>query len=395
MRFFLEMLSNWLNLRSLHPELPRDFQDFYDAEKYRNSQEYTRVRTRFDIVESIISLVLLLLFWFGGGFSALDHWILTRGFSEIVSGIFYIAVLGFATAIINLPFHLYSTFVIEERFGFNRTTPWLFVKDRLKGLALTILLGGPLLYLVLWFFQSAGPLAWLWCWLGVTILSLILQFVAPVWILPLFNKFTPLEEGELKQAIRNFADSVDFQFKEISIMDASKRTSKTNAFFTGFGRNKRIALFDTLIADHTVPEVVAVLAHEIGHYKKKHVIYMTIFSILHTGILFYLLSIFLSEPRLFEAFGMDHTSVAAGLVFFGMLYEPVSFLLSIALNGLSRRHELEADRYAVEKGNNREHLASSLKKLSVKNLSNLTPNRLHVLLHYTHPPLRERLARLG
>src|SRR5262249_54420846 len=264
--------------------------------------------------------------------------------------------------------------VIEERYGFNRTTPKTFVADIVKGLILAVILGGILLGVILWLFQTRGSSAWILCWITTTVFALFVQYLAPVWIMPLFNKFEPLQEGELKQAIRDYANRVGFAFRDISVMDGSKRSSKANAFFTGFGKNKRIALFDTLVAEQTQPELLAVLAHEIGHYKKKHVFQGTVLGILQTGVLFYLLSIFVSSPGLFDAFRVQHISVYAGIVFFGMLYQPISFVLSIALHAFSRHNEFAADQYSVETGQNPENLISSLKKLSVKNLSNLTPH---------------------
>lgn len=387
----LELISVWLNLRSLRSPLPAELQGVYDPDEYRKSQDYLRTRTRFGIIESIFDVAVLLIFWFAGGFNWLD--LLVRGshFNEIVTGILYIGILFIGGAILSLPFAIYSTFVIEERFGFNRTDARTFVLDRLKALALSAVLGIPLLALVLWFFQNAGTLAWLYCWIAATVFGLIVQFIAPVWIMPLFNKFTPLTEGELKERISEYANRVRFAYKDIFVMDGSKRSTKSNAFFTGFGRNRRIALFDTLIEQNTVPELVAVLAHEIGHYKKKHLFYGMLLGIAQTGIVFFLLSLFLNNRELFDAFYMEYVSIYGSLLFFGMLYEPISFLLGIFFNAFSRKHENEADIYAATTIENREEIVSALKKLSTKNLSNLTPHPFYVFLHYSHPPLLERI----
>ncbi|TVQ11724.1 MAG: M48 family peptidase, partial [Balneolaceae bacterium] len=317
--FLLNLVSNLLNLKSLGAELPEEFRDVYDREKYEKSQEYTRVQTRFGFITSAFSLAIVLAFWFSGGFNILDQYLRGFGWNEIWTGLAYIGILIVGRSLLSLPFSIYSTFVIEERFGFNKTTPGTFVADLFKGLALSILIGGPLLAGILAIFIYAGELAWLWCWIAVTVFTLVMQFVAPTWIMPLFNKFTPLQDGELRDRIMEYARSVDFPLKNLFVMDGSKRSAKSNAFFTGFGKNKRIALFDTLIEKHTVHELVSVLAHEIGHYKKKHILKGMVISIAHTGVLFYLLSVFLNSEGLFNAFYMEQMSVHAGLIFFGLL----------------------------------------------------------------------------
>jgi STE24 endopeptidase len=393
-KFLLDMIARWLNIRALDPQVPPQFRDLYDPEKYAQSQEYTKVTTRFNLFESSFHLVIFLIFWFAGGFNWLDHIVRSWGYGSIVTGIFYVFLLGLAGSVLSLPFDVYETFVIEEKFGFNRTTVRTFILDRLKGVLLALGLGVPFLAMILWFFESTGNLAWLYAWLFATAFLLIIQFIAPVWIMPLFLKFTPLPDGELKQKIRNYAASVGFAFKDVYVVDASKRSSKANAFFTGFGKNKRIALFDTLVGQQTVAEVVAVLAHEIAHYQKKHVPIMLAVSILQSFVLFYLMSLFLSSPGLFEAFYMDKPSIYAGLLFFAMLYEPISFVLSIIMNAVSRRHELQADQYAVSTLGDEQNLISALKKLSVKNLSNLTPHPLYAFLNYSHPPLAQRVEQM-
>ncbi|MFC1729511.1 M48 family metallopeptidase, partial [candidate division KSB1 bacterium] len=268
----------------------------------------------------------------------------TDFFAEVhrTNGLLFIGVLLFARTLLALPFSIYSTFVIEERFGFNKTTPATFVKDLIKGFLLSIVIGGPLLAGILAFFMYAGLLAWLYCWIASVVFILILHYVAPTWIMPIFNKFTPLEEEELKEKILEYARSVRFSLKGIFVMDGSRRSSKSNAFFTGFGRNKRIALFDTLIEKHTAGELVAVLAHEIGHYKKKHIVKSILISIVHMGVTFYLLSIFLTHTGLFEAFYIEQPSVYTGLIFFGMLFAPIEMVLSVFMNIFSRKNEFEA-----------------------------------------------------
>jgi STE24 endopeptidase len=290
-----------------------------------------------------------------------------------------------------LPLSIYDTFVIEERFGFNRTTRRTFVLDMIKDLGLASLVGGALLSGILALFQYVGHNAWVYCWMGFVVFSLILQYVAPTWIMPLFNKFSPLQPGELREAILDYARSVDFPVRSVFVMDGSRRSTRSNAFFTGFGRNKRIALFDTLIEKHTVPELIAVLAHEIGHHKKKHILQGTIINILHAGLLFFLLSIFLGSPGLYDAFHMEQPSIYSGLLFFALLYTPLEMVLSVAMHMLSRKNEYEADRFAAETTHHPQEVVEALKKLHTDNLSNLTPHPFYVLLNYSHPPLLERV----
>ncbi len=392
--YVLGIIADRLNLRALREEVPLEFEGVYEAEAYRTAQAYTRVRTRFGWIASTFGLVLLLGFWFLGGFNLLDVWIRGWGWGPIGTGLLYIAALTLGHGLLTLPLSLYSTFVIEERFGFNQTTWKTFLMDRLKGLVLGVLIGVPLLAGILWFFNFAGSLAWLYCWITVTVFTLIMQFVAPTWIMPLFNKFTPLEDGELREAIFAYAQSVRFPLQNLFVIDGSKRSTKSNAFFTGFGKNKRIALYDTLIEKHTVPELVAVIAHEVGHYKRKHILQGMIVGIVHTGVLFLLLSVVLGSAGLYKAFYMAQPSVYAGLLFFGLLYTPIEFFLSMAMQWVSRKHEYEADAYAADTTGQAQPLVDALKKLSVHNLSNLTPHPFYVFLHYSHPPVLARINTL-
>jgi STE24 endopeptidase len=391
LEYAIGVAANLLNLRSLTSEVPPELEGVYPPEDYRKSQEYIRTNTRFDFITSTFSLVVLLSFWFAGGFNYVDQIVRSWGFTPVLNGLFYIGILLMGYGLLTLPFSIYHTFVIEERFGFNRTTRRTFLMDRIKGLGLAALIGAALLSAVLALFQYVGYYAWIYCWIAVTVFSLILEYVAPTWIMPLFNKFTPLEPGELKEAIFNYARSVDFPIKNVFVMDGSRRSSKSNAFFTGFGRNKRIALFDTLIKKHTVPELTAVLAHEIGHHKKKHILQGTIISIVHFGVLFFVLSIFLGSPGLYDAFYMQQQSVYSGILFFGLLYTPLEIILSVAMNALSRKNEYEADRFAAQTVEHPQHLTEALKKLYAGNLSNLTPHPFYVFLNYSHPPLLQRV----
>ncbi|QTA81732.1 Peptidase, M48 family [Desulfonema limicola] len=389
--FILDLAADILNLGMVKNELPKGFEDVYDTKRYAQSQEYLKVNTRFGWISTVFDLIVLLIFWFAKGFPILDNWVRSFGFGPVLTGLIYMGILVLCKSILDLPFGIYSTFVIEERFGFNKTTWKTYVTDMIKGIALSIIIGTPLLAAVLAFFEYAGDSAWLYCWIAVTLFSLILQFIAPTWIMPLFNKFTPLEEGELRNAIMDYARSVNFPLANLFVMDGSKRSGKSNAFFTGFGKNKRIALFDTLIEKHTVSELVAVLAHEIGHYKKKHILQTMIAGIIHMGVIFYLLSFFISYQGLFDAFYMENMSVYAGLIFFGMLFSPIDFFLGILMQMWSRKNEYEADRFSAETTKDPESMISALKKLAAGNLSNLVPHPLYVFLHYSHPPMIERV----
>ncbi len=389
--FVLDLILSILNLRSLQPELPAEFQDTFDKESYKDSQQYTATNTRFSLINGCVMLPITILFIVLGGFNQIDLLARSFAFGSITTGLLYFAILFTLTSIISLPFTLYSTFVIEEKFGFNKTTPKTFVLDRIKSILLSAVIGGPLMAFVLWFFEKGGDLAWIYCWLGVIAFTIIMQFLAPVVIMPLFNKFIPLEDGDLKTSITKYADEQNFAMKGIYTMDGSKRSTKLNAFFTGFGRFRRIVFFDTLIQKLSTSEIVAVLAHEMGHFKLKHIYKMMTASILQMGFIFFILSIFLGNEPLFAAFKMDNVSIYASLIFFGFLYSPISTLLSIFFNVFSRKHEFQADIYAVKTTKQTENLISGLKKLSRANLSNLTPHPFNVFLNYRHPPILQRI----
>jgi STE24 endopeptidase len=393
--WLLQTLANALNVRHLRPEVPEGFGDVFDARTYARSQRYVRANTLFTMVADGWSLALVLAVILAGGFNWLDLWVRTLGLSPLLTGIVYVATVGLAGSLAGLPFEAYHTFVLENRFGFNTTSLKTFVADRLKGLALTAVLGGPLLAGVLYFFGRAGDAAWLWCWGLSTLFILGVTYVAPTWILPLFNTFTPLEQGELRSAIEDYARKADFELDGIFVMDGSRRSTKGNAFFTGLGRRKRIALFDTLIREQAAEEIVAVLAHEVGHAKCGHIRKRLVTGVLRTGAIFFLMSLFLDSPGLFAAFGMEHMSTYAGLVFFVLLYTPVSLALTVAGNYVSRRHEFEADAFSARTTGNGPAMVSALKKLSANNLSNLTPHPLSVWLEYGHPPVVERVRALS
>ncbi len=389
--FAIYLATDLLNLRALRPEAPADFRDLYDAERYRRSQDYARERTRFGWIASSVRLALLLAFWLGGGFGAVDRWTRALGWPEVPTGLAFVAVLLVAQGAVQLPFSWYGTFVIEERYGFNRATPRTFWTDVATGVALAVALGGPLLAAILGLFETMGPQAWLWCWALVAAWTVGVQYVAPTWIMPLFNRFTSLPAGDLKDALLRLAERVGFPLAGVWVIDGSRRSSKANAFFTGFGSRKRIALFDTLLATLGAGEILAVVAHEIGHYKRRHVQLGLAIAIGHTGVLLWLLSWVLHAPSLFAAFAIDRPSVHAGLVVFGILLTPIDLPLALALNALSRRHEYAADRFAADAVGTGRDLARGLRRLSADTLSNLTPHPWYVALHHSHPPVVERV----
>ncbi len=385
-----------LNLRQAEKPMPKAFEGYYDPDRYRMSMAYATANTRFSWVSTAFHLALFLGFWFAGGFAVLDQWVRefvvgdTAG-CEVLRGVVFIGVLGLAKALVSLPFSVYSTFVIESRFGFNKTTLWVFVSDKVKQFFLAVAIGGPLLAGILAFFVYAGSLAWLYCWIAVALFMLVMQFVVPTWIMPLFNRFEPLAPGPLKSAIYEYARKIKFPVKNIYVMDGSKRSGKSNAFFAGFGRHRKIVLFDTLVENHTVEELVAVLAHEMGHYKKRHVFWMLGAAVAQAGLLFYLLSLFITSPMLAEAFFLEQASVYAGLVFFAILYSPIDMVISLIFQAVSRRNEHAADGFAAETTRNPGAMKTALKKLASHNLANLHPHWFYVLLNYSHPPITDRL----
>ena len=393
--FTLNLVADGLNLKHLKGDLPQVFRDVYDADRYRQSQQYLKINTQFGWITAAFNLLLMLVFWFAKGFPLLDQWVRSFQLGPVLTGLVYMGLLLFCRAVLSLPFRIYATFGIEARFGFNTTTWKIYLTDLIKGLLLALLLGTPLLAAILAFFQYAGAHAWWYCWLGVTIYMLGVQFIAPTWIMPLFNKFTPIEDGALKSAILSYAKSINFPLENVYQMDGSRRSTKSNAFFTGFGKHKRIVLFDTLIKQHSVNELVAVLAHEMGHYKKKHIRQSLILGILQTGLMLFLLSHFITYDGLFKAFYMPQQSVYAGMIFFAMLYAPIDFFIAIVMQVLSRKNETAADRFAADTTKDPLAMVAALKKLSVHNLSNLTPHPFYVFLNYSHPPVLKRIQKLA
>ena len=389
--YSLHTIADLLNLKTLQKKIPDNLKNIYKEEEYKKSQDYLRTTTLFGLIVSTFSIFVIIVFWFGKGFYFIDQFARDLNYNPVLTGIIYTGSLILLKMIISIPFSLYSTFVIEERFGFNKTTLTTYIKDMIKGVILAVILAVPLLAGVLAFFEYAGNSAWWLCWIAVITFMLIIQFIAPTFIMPLFNKFEPVEDGELKDAILDYARSINFPLKNVFVMDGSKRSNKSNAFFTGFGNNKRIVLFDTLIKHHKISELVAILAHEMGHYKKKHILKNIIIGIFQAGIMFFILSFFISYQGLFDAFFMKEISVYGGLIFFSMLYSPIDFFTGIFLQILSRKNEYTADEFAVRTTKEPKALSDALINLSRHNLSNLTPHPFYVFLNYSHPPVLERI----
>jgi len=392
--FILFNLSKHLDLQNISTNLPNAFKGYYSANEYARSQDYLAENTRFSYLTSAVDLLIILIVILLGVFNNVDLWIRDFGFSPMVTGLLFFGVLFLFQDIINTPFSLYRTFIIEEDFGFNKTTAKTYLIDKLKGYFLVLLLGGFTLFLILLFFNKFGDYAWLYAWLALSALLVLAQPLFTSVIAPMFNKFTPLEDGELKNKLNAFAEKVNFPLTRIDVMDGSRRSSKANAYFSGLGKNKRIALFDTLIEKHTVDELVAIIAHEVGHYKKKHNIKGIIMGVVQTGIMFYLLSLFINNEGLFSAFKMENVSIYASLLFFSILYSPIELIISLLGNAISRKHEFEADAYAKAATGTGKDLIDGLKKLTVTNLGNLTPHKLTVWLNYSHPPVLSRIQAL-
>ncbi|MBW1635343.1 MAG: M48 family metallopeptidase [Deltaproteobacteria bacterium] len=392
--FFLEAIVASLNVSALYSTLPKEFSDIYDKDKYRKSQEYAKINARFGLVQSGCTTSVTIVFLLSGGFNSVDLLARNMGYGDIVTGLIFTAILIALSFILALPFSIYSTFVIEERFGFNTTSLSTFIIDILKISFLIATIGSPLLALILWFFLSAGTYAWIYCWTGIFVISLFLQFIAPIAIMPLFNKFSPITDGSLQKIILEYADRENFKLQGIYTMDGSKRSSKLNAFFTGLGNFRKIVFYDTLLKKLSDFEILAILAHEMGHFKLKHIPKMILLSAIQTGLMFYLLSLFILNKDIAAAFSMQHVSVYSSLVFFGFIYSPVSMLTSTVFNAISRKHEYDADKYAATSTSKPELLIRALKKLTVANLGNLTPHPFHVFLHYSHPPVLMRIKKL-
>ena len=391
--YLVDLFLDYLNAKHYNDALPEDLQDVYDADDYKKSQDYKLTNYKFGKLSGLFSIALTLSFICFDGFKFVDDYARIITDNSILIALIFFGIIMIGSDIITTPFSYYQTFVIEEKFGFNKSTKKLFFLDKLKGWLMSAVLGGGILALIIWFFDFAGKDFWLYAWALVTVFSLFMNMFYAKLIVPLFNKQTPLEEGTLRDKIAAYAKTIGFELDNIFVIDGSKRSTKANAYFSGFGSQKRITLFDTLINDLNDDEIVAVLAHEVGHYKRKHIIYNLILSTLVTGFTLWLLSIFISNPMLSEALGVDIPSFHIGMIAFGMLYSPISQITGFFMNSLSRKFEYQADDYA-KNTHNSDDLISSLKKLSKNSLSNLTPHPSYVWFHYSHPSLLQRIKNL-
>lgn len=391
--YVIDLFLDYLNAKHYNDELPADLQDVYDADEYKKSQDYKLTNYKFGKLSGLFSIALTLSFICFEGFKYVDDYTRTITDNSILIALIFFGIIMIGSDIITTPFSYYQTFVIEEKFGFNKSTKKLFFLDKLKGWLMSAVLGGGILALIIWFFDFAGKDFWLYAWVLVTVFSLFMNMFYAKLIVPLFNKQTPLEEGDLRDKIATYAKTIGFELDNIFVIDGSKRSTKANAYFSGFGSQKRITLFDTLINDLNDDEIVAVLAHEVGHYKRKHIIYNLILSTLVTGFTLWLLSVFISNPMLSEALGVNIPSFHIGMIAFGMLYSPISQITGFFMNSLSRKFEYQADNYA-KNTHNSDDLISSLKKLSKNSLSNLTPHPSYVWFHYSHPSLLQRIKNL-
>jgi STE24 endopeptidase len=391
--FIIDKILDTLNAKHFDDKIPAKLADVYDEKAYKKSQAYKKTNEKFSNITSTFSIVLTLVFFFADGFKYVDDF--ARSFTDnpILVALIFFGVIMLGLDILTTPFSYYKTFVIEEKFGFNKSTKKLFWLDKIKGWLMSILLGGGVLAIIIWFYQFAGKDFWIYAWALVAIFSLIMNMFYAKLIVPLFNKQTPLENGELKTAIENYAQKVGFTLNNIFVIDGSKRSTKANAYFSGFGSQKRITLFDTLINDLETDEIVAVLAHEVGHYKRKHIIFNLASSILLTGFTLFILSLFINSSLLSEALGVSIPSFHIGLIAFGILYSPISEITGLFMNYMSRKFEYQADNFAKETFE-ATPLITSLKKLSKNSLSNLTPHKAYIFMHYSHPTLLERIENL-
>ena len=394
LNFIVDKILNYLNAQHFKDDLPEEISDVYDSEEYKKSQIYKTTNYKFGILTSSFSLIITLLFFVLDGFEFVDNMARSYSTNPIAIGLIFFGIIMIGSDLIQIPFSYYKTFVIEEKFGFNKTTIKTFFFDKIKGWVMMIILGGGILALIIWFYQITGNHFWLFAWGLVALFSIFLNMFYAKLIVPLFNRQTPLEDGPLRNKISEYAQSVGFNLNKIFIIDGSKRSTKANAYFSGFGSEKRVTLYDTLINDLDDEEIVSVLAHEVGHYKKKHIIFNLIASILLTGLTLFILSIFVSKPILSQALGVTIPSFHIGLIAFGLLYSPISEITGLIMNYFSRKFEYQADNFAKETYK-AEPLISGLKKLSKNSLSNLTPHKAYVFMHYSHPTLLDRIRNLN
>lgn len=392
--FIIDQVLDALNAKHYNDAIPEVLNDVYDTEEYQKSQDYKKTNYRFSLITASFSIITTLAFFFLDGFAIIDG--IARDFSknEIIITLLFFGIIMLGSDIITTPFSYYQTFVIEEKFGFNKTTKKLFIIDKIKGWLMSIVLGGVILALLTWFYQTTENTFWLYAWVLIAGFTLFMNLFYSRLIVPLFNKQTPLESGSLRDTISNYAQTVGFNLDKIFVIDGSKRSTKANAYFSGFGSEKRVTLYDTLIKDLEEEEIVAVLAHEVGHYKKKHIIFNLATSVLLAGLTLYILSLLISNPLLSQALGVAKPSFHIGLIAFGILYSPISTITGLIMNWFSRKFEYQADDYA-KNTYKAQPLITSLKKLSKNSLSNLTPHPAYVFMHYSHPTLLERFKNLS
>lgn len=391
--YLLRKTLGYLNVKNPVPAIPDTLSEYLNAAKLEEAKAYQQENFRFKFLAGTFSFIFTLLFITQGWFGAIDTWVAGFGLSPLLKSLVFFGIVFVGSDVMSLPFDYYSTFVIEEKYGFNKTNLRTFFSDKVKGYLLSILVGGALLMVFLWLIHQMGRDFWWQFWLIASLFMVVINLFYTAWILPLFNKLTPLEDGELKQKIVQYAHSVGFPLQNIFVMDGSKRSSKANAFFSGFGKRKKVVLYDTLLEQHPPDELVAVLAHEIGHYKKKHILWSMILSVLQVGLMLFLLAQFIFSEQMSAALGGAAWSAELNIIGFTMLFTPISMVLGIGMNWLSRKNEFEADAYAKTTFDGKP-LAEALKTLSVKTLSNLNPHPWYVFVNYSHPPILKRLERL-
>jgi STE24 endopeptidase len=392
--FIIERYLDHLNSGMWSDKLPDQLKGICDEEEYRKTQRYQRENDRLSLWSSALNLAVIIAVIAAGGFAIIDTIARDISGNIIIVSLIFFGLIGIISDLINIPFSIYDTFVIEKKYGFNTMTVRTFITDHIKSWFLAVIIGAPVLGLIVWTYYKTGTYFWLWAWAVVTLFSVFINFFYSELIVPLFNRQTPLPQGDLRSEIEKFSARVGFRLRDIYVIDGSKRSTKANAYFSGFGPTKRIVLYDTLQNELTNDEIVAVLAHEIGHYKKKHVLISLVMSVLVTGIMLLLFSLVVDNPALSAALGAKQSSFHLGLIVFGILYSPLSLVIGLFSNYLSRRNEFEADRF-VRDNHKPQILAGALKKLSVKNLSNMMPHPAYVFFHYSHPPLLKRLERLN
>lgn len=391
--FLGELILVILNIRNSKTDLPQILQDRYDQDRYTKSQLYLRENGRFGFIVSSLGFLAVMLLFILGGFTWVNSLVMSVTDSPVVSALLFFGILGLASDLGSTPFALWSTFVIEKKYGFNKTTAKTFILDKLKSWLLILLIGAPLLAFLIWIYTQTGNWFWFLAWVVLSLFSLFMSFFYSTLIVPLFNKQRPLEEGSLRLEIEALAQQTGFALDKIFVIDGSKRSSKANAYFSGFGRKRRIVLYDTLIGELQEKEILAVLAHEIGHYRKKHIIITLGLSLLQSALILFLFSLLVDNPALSAALNIPEPNFHIGVLVFGVLFSPVSTVTGLLSNHLSRKFEYQADAFAADAGYARE-LADALIGLSEKNLSNLTPHPAYAFVHYSHPTLLQRIGRL-